>query len=107
MSVLASLLSLFALLVIAYANTEKVIFTAPDALNLPDAGPALHDLQLTSLTPAKTKVRASLPVSFEGEDSWYLLQGLHEGQRYELRVCWTASVSGLLKVLTMCTSRRG
>ena len=89
---LDSLLSLFALLVIAHANTEKVTFSAPDATDFPGSGPALDNLHLASLTPEVAKVRTSLPVSFEGEDSWYLLQDLHEGQRYELRVCWAATV---------------
>lgn len=92
MNLLDSLLSLFALLTVACANTEKVIFLAPETVGLPASGPALGDLRLTSLTPTKAQARISLPVSFEGKESWYLLRDLHEGQRYELRVCWAATV---------------
>ena len=66
----------------------------------PDSGPDLDSLRLTSLTPTNTKVRTSLPVTFQGDDSWYLLQRLKEGQRYEVRVCWAATVCAPIVLLS-------
>ena len=89
---LASLL--FATL--AIANTEKAIFVAPPPTVTPDAGPTFDDLHLDSLSPDQLSLRLSLPVAFpseaepQGLDSWYLLEGLSEGQRYEVRTCWAA-----------------
>jgi hypothetical protein len=95
--------ALFALLVTAaLANTEKTIFVAPAPITLPDAGPRLADLKLDTLVPSSSSATASvqraLSVAFptedapQGRESWYLLQGLGEGQRYEVRVCWAATV---------------
>ncbi|EMC96745.1 hypothetical protein BAUCODRAFT_70175 [Baudoinia panamericana UAMH 10762] len=98
MNLLACLASLFALLVQAtFANTEKVIFAAPAAVGLPDSGPSLNALQLSSLGPNKPSIRTSLPVAFPSEalplgtDAWYLLRGLNQQQRYEVRACWVAT----------------
>lgn len=82
----------------ALANTEKIIFIAPSAITLPDAEPQLHALNLDTITYTHSNVRTSLAVAFRSEeaprglDSWYLLQGLNEGQRYEVRICWAAIV---------------
>lgn len=82
----------------ALANTEKTIFIAPSAIALPDAGPQLHALNLETITYTHSKVRTSLAIAFpteeapRGLDSWYLLQGLNQGQRYEVRICWAAIV---------------
>ena len=95
MKALAGLL-LATLLVTACANTEKAIFLAPPPTTVPDAGPNFDSLNLYSLTPAEPSLRLALPVEFptveqpRGLDSWYLLDGLIEAQRYELRVCWAA-----------------
>ncbi|KAK5137072.1 hypothetical protein LTR08_001081 [Meristemomyces frigidus] len=84
------------LLVTAHANTEKTIFLAPPPTTTPDAGPSFDSLNLHSLSPKNSSLRLSLPVAFpseerpQGLDSWYLLDGLTEAQRYEVRVCWTA-----------------
>lgn len=86
----------------ARANTEKVIFTAPESIIFGDARPSLLDLRLESLTPTKFTLRAALPVAFptdkkpRGVQSWYLLQTLTQGQRYEVRVCWPATVCHML-----------
>ncbi|GAB7351320.1 hypothetical protein MBLNU459_g1732t1 [Dothideomycetes sp. NU459] len=88
-------LTLFSALV--GANTEKVIFTAPSVITFGDARPNLVDLHLETLTPQRLSLRTSLPVDFpdaqhsQGVQSWYLLQGLKQGQRYEVRVCWPAT----------------
>ncbi|KAF7189205.1 hypothetical protein HII31_09627 [Pseudocercospora fuligena] len=97
MSFLGCLISLFALLVTtALANTEKVIFTAPKAITLPDSGPHLQALGLSVISQANSTLATSLSVAFpskdrpRGLDSWYLLNDLEEDRRYEVRVCWAA-----------------
>ncbi|THY28946.1 hypothetical protein D6D01_03723 [Aureobasidium pullulans] len=73
----------------AIANVEKTIFTAPESVTFGDARPNLLDLHLVSLSPKKLAVRTALPVVFPTEEyprglsSWYLLDGLNPGQRYE------------------------
>lgn len=81
----------------ASANTEKVIFLGPSALQIPVAHPTLSDLHLSTLSPQhhtlRTHIDADFPASSSryGQSSWYLLQGLEEEQRYEVRVCWAAT----------------
>ncbi|KAI7091894.1 hypothetical protein KC356_g151 [Hortaea werneckii] len=81
----------------ANANTEKVIFLAPTAISFPNAGPTLEDLHLSSLHLDSPSLRTALQVTFpptdklKGFDSWFLLDRLNEGQRYEVRVCWAAT----------------
>ncbi|KAK8212737.1 hypothetical protein IWZ01DRAFT_434114 [Phyllosticta capitalensis] len=92
-----TLLVLSAIFSTAIANVEKTIFTAPAAVTLPNVRPNLQDLRLTSLTPVEHTLRADLPVRFptaqhpRGEQSWFLLSGLEQGQRYEVRICWPAT----------------
>lgn len=95
-----SLTSLFALLVAsALANTEKAIFTAPEAVTSTDSGPTLDILRLQTLSHTDHTLRTSLNVVFpseeapQGSDHWFLLRDLNPRQRYELRVCWAAIVS--------------
>jgi len=101
-----SLASLLALLVAsALANTEKAIFTAPNAITFTDSNPSLDVLQLQSITDSESTLRTSLNVVFpgaetpQGSDHWFLLRELNPQQRYELRVCWAAVVSHLF----LCT----
>jgi hypothetical protein len=86
---------IFLLSLFAGANVEKTIFIAPSArstdLNLDELG-------LERLTPAsgmlRTRLNASFPTNAEmhGTDSWYFLENLSPGQRYEVRICWLATV---------------
>lgn len=82
----------------AVANVEKEIFTAPKSVAFENVRPNLIDLHLETLSPKKLAIRTSLPVSFParkhpfGTHSWYLLHGLRPGQRYEVRICWAATV---------------
>jgi hypothetical protein len=82
----------------AVANTEKVIFIAPEDIQIPLEHPTLEDLQLDSISPQhwslRTYVSAAFPTdSFQnGLSSWFLLHRLKEGQRYEVRICWAATV---------------
>lgn len=105
-------LTLSTLALVALANVEKTIFVAPPP---PAHPPALDDLGLDTLGPEnpllRTGLNASFPVQFtvhgagagagagagedeksSGEESWFLLEDLSPGVRYEVRVCWLATV---------------
>jgi hypothetical protein len=91
---------LFALQVCSVlANTEKTIFLGPSSLQIPVEHPTLDDLQLEALSPQlwslRTHIRAEFPTNSSkyGQASWYLLHRLEEGKRYEVRICWAATVS--------------
>ena len=80
------------------ANVEKTIFLGPSAVTLPDVRPSLEDLQLHALSSEDPILPTQLSVIFpstsqpHGRESWYLLSGLEEGARYEVRICWPATV---------------
>lgn len=103
MRVTFSLFSLIQALFIASvsANAEKLIFTAPDRVSIPLFKPTLSDLKLDVLSPDAWSIRRNLSRTFPdetqsagtGKTTWLLLDGLNPGQRYELRVCWSALVS--------------
>jgi hypothetical protein len=84
------------------ANVEKTIFLGPSAVVIPDVQPNLDGLRLHTLTHTQTILPTQLRVQFpskllpHGLESWYLLQNLEVGRRYEVRVCWPATVSMLL-----------
>jgi len=93
----------FALLVFlqistVYANTEKAIFVGPRQLLIPIDHPTLEDLNLDTLAPQHWSLRTHVQAQFPSKDSkygpasWLLLHGLREGQRYEVRICWAATV---------------
>ena len=86
------------------ANVEKTIFLGPRAAAIsavPNAPESLDALRLASLSPAPASsiLATQLPVRFpsasapRGLESWYLLRGLDDGRRYEVRICWPATVS--------------
>lgn len=81
------------------ANVEKTIFLAPAVATIPSEEPSLDDLGLERLSPQSPVVRTKLNASFPttalpyGTDSWFFLENLNPGQRYEVRVCWLATVS--------------
>jgi hypothetical protein len=95
------LFTLLALTETALANVEKVIFLGPSALQIPQSQPTLEDLRLRVLTPHQSTLRTELRKEFPSESSekgvasWFLLDELVEGQRYEVRICWAATVSTL------------
>ena len=82
-----------------YANTEKAIFIGPLSVNIPSAHPTLEDLHVDTLTPTNWAIRTHLEARFpsisspHGKATWLILDDLTEGQRYEVRVCWAATVS--------------
>ncbi|KAL1634033.1 hypothetical protein SLS56_002625 [Neofusicoccum ribis] len=94
---LACLTTLAVLLPSVLANVEKTVFVAPPAVAIPNVRPGLQDLRLTSLSPSVHIFRTHIPVVFpsgdapRGLESWFLLSGLKEGQRYEVRICWAAT----------------
>lgn len=116
------LISLFSSIVLA--NVEKTIFLGPSStpseenLIIKDASnqqaqrwldTKLH--QIHTLTPDPTDDRSSLRTKINrvfpsaeyprGQDAWFLLEGLTEGQRYEVRVCWAATVHIFLSFLSL------
>lgn len=90
------------------ANVEKTIFLGPPTVNIPHQHPTLEDLRLDVLTPDNWSIRTRLPADFptekapSGKTSWFLLDNLTPNQRYEVRVCWPATVS-LLAALPLIT----
>jgi hypothetical protein len=80
------------------ANVEKTIFLGPDPVTLPHVGPSLDDLRLHALSHAQTILPTQLAVQFpskaapHGLESWYILEHLEAGRRYEVRICWPATV---------------
>lgn len=87
---------------VVFANVEKILFFGPSSLTISTEHPTLSDLKLHALSPQHTKVRTQLSAGFPtnssrwGVASWVLLHNLSEGQRYELRICWAATVNPLL-----------
>jgi hypothetical protein len=83
---------------VAQANVEKAIFLAPPETTIPSEQPDFDDLGLERLSPQNPIVRTRLNASFpttdapDGVDSWFFLENLNPGQRYEVRVCWLATV---------------
>ena len=102
MRYVALLLCLAAFFSPAFSNVEKVIFLSPKAITIPSHHHnKLKDLRIESLTPALPSLRRSLSAPFPktsshpGPEAWFLLENLAEGQRYEARICWAATVCGI------------
>ena len=82
---------------LALANVEKVIFLGPAPTPF-ERRHELDVLRLDHLSPAYPLFRTQLPAAFpsqewpDGKESWWLLDGLVQDQRYELRICWLATV---------------
>lgn len=84
----------------ALGNVEKTIFIAPPSISIPSSRPNLKDLYLDVLSPplSQLSLRRQVPASFptptdpRGNETWLLLEGLEEGRRYEVRICWVATV---------------
>ncbi|ATY58332.1 hypothetical protein A9K55_002567 [Cordyceps militaris] len=84
------------------ANADKIIFTGPEPVTYPLASPSLTDLNLDVIDPETLSIRTNLSRIFHddsnpqlkgkprGRASWFLLDNLSPGRRYELRVCWAA-----------------
>lgn len=96
---LQEICALTAILSVAAANVEKTIFLGPEPINVPQQPPTLPDLRLDVLTPGNFSLRTHLGAVFattelpRGVETWLILDELEEGRRYEVRVCWLATVS--------------
>jgi len=83
------------------ANVEKTIFLGPEAIHVPQQHPNLDDLRLDVVTPSRSTLRTQLAASFpklpepKGTESWFLLDDLRQEQRYEVRICWVATVRSI------------
>lgn len=88
-----------------YANVEKVVFLGPQAIHNLDQRPGLDELNLIALNPSHGSIRTHLSASFptstnpQGTEAWFLVEGLSEHQRYEVRVCWSATVFPLSSIM--------
>lgn len=80
-----------------WANVEKTIFLGPLTTSdtVPATLPPLHQL-----TPESNVWHTNLSAAFPWaanhatqSATWILLEDLNPGQRYEVRVCWAATVS--------------
>ena len=85
-----------------YANVEKVVFVAPspeEPANIRLVQDTLASPYLERLSPLQPSLRrrlharfpSSIP-SFEQSEVWIRLDGLQPGCRYDIRVCWSATV---------------
>ncbi|KAL5092542.1 hypothetical protein Trisim1_001095 [Trichoderma cf. simile WF8] len=93
------LLPFLSLISPSHANTEKVIFTAPPPSSLSSLDSAIQQ-DIPVLGPStswslRTNLSRVFPLNQQDDDeqgypSWLLLDNLTPGQRYELRVCWSA-----------------
>lgn len=97
----------FQLLSFVHANTEKTIFIAPSSIALPSHQSGLANLCLESLTVSNVTINTRLSVAFptaedkRGVQSWFLLNHLNAGKRYEVRVCWVATVCSHYPSMTL------
>lgn len=102
MRIAVSCLTLLCSLAPILANVEKTIFLTPLFIHVPGEHPNLDDLQLEVITPARWRLQYQIAASFpdasasvRGTETWLLLRGLEEQRRYEVRICWAATVSVL------------
>ncbi|EGZ70591.1 hypothetical protein NEUTE2DRAFT_130590 [Neurospora tetrasperma FGSC 2509] len=105
------LLLIISLLSLVLANVEKTIFLGPSSSPseketvIKDDQAAqrwldtkLHHIHTLTPTPndrssLRTRLNRVFPSADHprGEDAWFLLEGLTDRQRYEVRVCWAAT----------------
>jgi hypothetical protein len=85
------------------SNVEKTIFLGPASIPIPQAHPTLEDLHIDVLTPNNSSLRTHLEAQFPpdptlkpsylgGKATWLLLDNLEPNRRYEVRICWPATV---------------
>jgi hypothetical protein len=85
----------------ALGNVEKVVFLGPKPIagTVLGLGDSLSSPYLELLNPSESSLRRVLHSTFEESldrkesDAWVLLDDLEVGRRYEIRVCWSATVS--------------
>ncbi|KAI4193000.1 MAG: hypothetical protein LQ348_002995 [Seirophora lacunosa] len=102
--------SLWTFFACANANVEKRIFLAPAETTILHNQLNLDQLQLDTLTPTQPVLRSQLTAAFpteskpQGPTSWFLLDSLNQHQRYELRVCWLATIDTAADYFTSNTT---
>ena len=107
MRLLAYLQSLAWCIYLVHGNVEKTIFLAPAPIHISHQHPNLEDLNLEALSPSTAELRRQLPAAFpelanpKGSEAWFLLDRLTQHQRYEVRICWAATVSLLTFILLL------
>lgn len=107
MRLLAYLQSLAWCISLVHGNVEKTIFLAPEAIQISRQHPNLEDLHLETLSPSRPELRRQLPAAFpkptspKGTEAWFILNRLTQHHRYEVRVCWAATVSLLTPIFRM------
>lgn len=95
---LQSLICLLLGISLVSANVEKAIFLGPEPVNIPQQSPSLADLNIDVLTPANWSIRTHVEAIFptaaspRGIETWLILDNLTDSQRYEVRICWLATV---------------
>ena len=104
-NLLVTLALLVACILPAFANVEKVVFLGPGPLPTNAANANVFRSQfLELLRPDNPSLRRTVRSTFdsspgrEESNAWFLLDGLTEGQRYEARVCWSASVGSISSI---------
>ena len=113
MRLLAYLQSLAWCISLVLGNVEKTIFVAPEAIQIPQQHPNLEDLNIEALSPSRFELRRQLPAAFpapsdpKGIEAWFLLNRLTQHQRYEVRICWAATVSLLTFFTPFTFSKHG
>lgn len=89
------------LVIAVSANVEKTIFKAPKPSLLQSHQAMFDDLEIERLSPKTPSTRTYIAASFPSEESpkgfesWFYLDSLEPGQRYEVRICYLATVSHL------------
>lgn len=101
------ILQLLLLCLLVKANVEKLVFLGPqrgfEVEEISSTGRLDRLSRLSPLHPsAKHQFLArfpSTPASWSVSETWILVEGLKAGQRYEVRVCWSATVCNAFKCL--------
>ncbi|MCJ1307049.1 hypothetical protein MMC25_000695 [Agyrium rufum] len=79
------------------ANVEKVVFLGPSAVSQPPLLEPVKAAQHAVLSPTNSLLRTDLKASFNdssgsvGTEHWLALEDLPTGQRFEVRICWSAT----------------
>jgi hypothetical protein len=103
------LLLYFCLMHTAQANVEKTIFVAPPSESPPHDA-SVDTLLLGRLSEQYSSVRTFINASFptaespKGTETWFLLEALRPRRRYELRICWLATVRATIMSIRMALS---
>ena len=91
-------------------NVEKTIFIGPEAHDsyILQQQPSLDNLKVEVLDPSdyilRRKIDPAKPGSLKGTEAWFLLDHLNHRQRYEVRICWAATVSECCDRVDLFTS---